>query len=256
MAQKRMFDRAIIETRNFLLISLTAKALYFLLGMEADDEGFVDPERVLRLYGGEYGDVKNLIDAQLLIPFNSGVVVITHWKQNNWLDSRRIKETQYQEERKNLQLTESGKYLLSNGLAYVKPEESSTEEYRGEESRVGDETSPSTPSSLKDLKVKVVSFSETDLELATLLRDKILSNIPTFKEPNLPMWAKEVRLMRERDNRTEEQIRYMINWCQKDHFWQANILSTRKLRDKFDTMVAQVKRGKTADKAKVGTVLL
>lgn len=112
-----MFDKAIIETRNFLNVSLTAKALYFLLGMEADDEGFVDPERIIRLYGGEYGDIKNLIDSGLVIGFESGVIVITHWNQNNWLDSRRIKPTLHIKEKEILLLTEEKKYVLSIGLA-------------------------------------------------------------------------------------------------------------------------------------------
>ena len=130
MATKRMFDKSILETDNFLNISLGAKALYFLLGMEADDEGFVSPNRIIRLYGGEYGDLKNLIDSGLVIPFNSGVVVITDWRQNNWLDSRRIKLTQYQEEKRQLTLNSQNKYLLSNGLA------SREENSRVESSRV------------------------------------------------------------------------------------------------------------------------
>ncbi len=125
MAQKRMFDKAIIETDNFLNVSLSAKALYFLLGMEADDEGFVSPNRVLRIYGGEMGDLKNLIDTGLVIPFQSGVVVITHWKENNYLDKNRIKPTQYQNEVKSL-LTQGNKYVLNNGLTRG-------EENRGEE---------------------------------------------------------------------------------------------------------------------------
>lgn len=129
MAQKRMFDRAIIETDKFLNISLSAKALYFLLGMEADDEGFVSPNRVLRIYGGEIGDLKNLIDTGLVIPFESGVVVITDWNENNWLDSRRIKPTQYQIEKKLLYLTRNKKYVLSNSLASI-------EEKRAEEKRI------------------------------------------------------------------------------------------------------------------------
>lgn len=81
-----------------------------------------------------------------------------------------------------------------------------------------------------------------DLELATSLFELIQANTPTFKEPNLQSWAKHVRLMRERDKRTPEQIQYLINWSQKDTFWQGNILSTSKLREKFDQLVAQVKR--------------
>ena len=124
MASKRMFDKSIVETDNFLNISLSAKALYFLFGMEADDEGFVSPNRVIRLYGGEKGDIKNLIDVGLLIPFKSGVVVITNWNQNNYLDKNRIKSTQYQDEKKSLLLTEQGKYVLNNRLTVVQPEES------------------------------------------------------------------------------------------------------------------------------------
>lgn len=133
MAQKRMFDKAVIETDNFLNVSLTAKALYFLLGMEADDEGFVSPNRVMRLYGAEMGDLKNLIDTGLIIPFRSGVIVITDWKQNNWLDTRRIKPTQYQDEKGQLTITSQNKYALSNGLADAQPVERSIEERRGVE---------------------------------------------------------------------------------------------------------------------------
>lgn len=92
-----------------------------------------------------------------------------------------------------------------------------------------------------------VSFDPIDLELATDLAGRIKSNTPTFKDPNLESWAAHIRLMRERDNRTPEQIRYVIDWCQKDVFWQGNILSTKKLREKFDTLVAQIKRKVNAD---------
>lgn len=142
MARKRMFDKDIIETDSFLSISMSAKAIYFLLGMEADDEGFVSPTRILRLYGGERGDLKNLIDVGLIIPFQSGVVVITHWNQNNWLDNRRIKPTQYQNEKKLLSLSSENKYMLSNGLATAEPEESRVVESRGEENRTDITASP------------------------------------------------------------------------------------------------------------------
>ncbi len=135
MANKRMFDKSIIETTKFLDVSLSAKAIYFLLGMEADDEGFVSAKRVLILYGGEMGDLKNLIDIDLVIPFKSGVVVITDWNKNNWLDSRRIKETEYQEEKRLLGLNKGKYVLLSKCLANASPEEYSIEENRIEEKR-------------------------------------------------------------------------------------------------------------------------
>ena len=78
-------------------------------------------------------------------------------------------------------------------------------------------------------------------QLANLLFQKILENNPEHKQPNLQKWANTVRLMMERDNRTEKQIKYLINWSQTHHFWKSNILSTDKLRDKFDQLAIQCK---------------
>lgn len=131
MAQKRMFDKAIIDTDKFMDLSLTSKAIYFLLGMEADDEGFVSYKKVMRIHGGNEDDVKVLVAKNFLILFPSGVVVITDWNRNNYLDKNRIKETEYQKEKKDLVLTKKGKYELNIGLTSI--EENSIEESRVEE---------------------------------------------------------------------------------------------------------------------------
>ncbi len=91
---------------------------------------------------------------------------------------------------------------------------------------------------------KVNKSNNIDLKLSEMLYEKILQNIPTFKKPNIERWANEVRKMREIDKRTPEQIEYLIDWSQNNNFWQANILSTAKLRKQFDTLVAQIKRDK------------
>lgn len=101
-----------------------------------------------------------------------------------------------------------------------------------------------------------IVFSEEDLELANHLLELIRKNTPTFKEPNIENWADHIRLMRERDNRTPQQIKFVIDWSQKDSFWSANILSTKKLREKFDTLVAQIKRNADKDKIKINSVLV
>lgn len=120
MAQKRMFDKSIIETDEFMDMTMSTKALYFLLGMEADDEGFVSPKRVMRIYGGSDDDLKILVAKNYCIAFKSGVVVITNWHENNYLDKKRVKETRYQAEKKLLALT-NGKYtMLNNSLTDVK----------------------------------------------------------------------------------------------------------------------------------------
>jgi len=123
MAQKRMFDRAITETEKFADMPMSSKGLYFLLGMAADDEGFVSARQVLKLHGGTEDDLNILLVKGFCLRMPTGICVITHWKKNNWLDSRRLRPTEYQEE-KALLLTRNGNYVLSNGLA------------RGEESRI------------------------------------------------------------------------------------------------------------------------
>lgn len=87
-------------------------------------------------------------------------------------------------------------------------------------------------------------FEICDMRFAELLFNNILKNNSNFKKPNLEKWANDIRLIRERDNRSEKQIEYLINWTQSHEFWNANILSPAKLRKQFDTLVAQVKRDK------------
>lgn len=88
---------------------------------------------------------------------------------------------------------------------------------------------------------QVYDESSIHFQLANRLYQKILVNNPNHKKPNLQNWANHVRLMMERDNRNEEQITYLIDWVQNDEFWMKNILSTSKLRERFDQLVMQVK---------------
>lgn len=128
-----MFDKAIIDTDRFMDLSMSAKALYFLLGMEADDEGFVSYKKVMRIHGGNEDDIKILIAKNFLIRFDSGVVVITEWNKNNWLDKRRIVPTEYTLEKSMLSIKADKTYSLSNGLA---PAQHSLRENRIEQNRI------------------------------------------------------------------------------------------------------------------------
>ncbi|MFD1429746.1 replication protein [Lacticaseibacillus mingshuiensis] len=77
---------------------------------------------------------------------------------------------------------------------------------------------------------------------ATYLWKKIKSNNPEHRKPNLQPWANDIRKMHEIDKRPFDKIHRMIDWCQSDTFWQTNILSAAKLREKYDTMKAQANR--------------
>lgn len=103
----------------------------------------------------------------------------------------------------------------------------------------------------KEKKTSCHKFSTSDMENAKLLFELMLLNNPSAKEPNLEKWANDFRLMRERDNRTDEAIKYLINWTQKDDFWSTNILSPAKLRKQFDALVVKIKKEKAKNQPKV-----
>lgn len=143
MAQKRMFDKRVVESDRFMDLPNSSKALYFMAGMSADDRGFFQPKRLQKMCGFTDDDYKILIAKQYFIPFESGVMVITDWTKNNWLDSRRITETEYIDEL-NLLKKINDKYELNcECLANAKPmlsqnriEENSIEENRIVESSI------------------------------------------------------------------------------------------------------------------------
>jgi len=118
MAQKRMFDKKVVGSDKFIELPNSTKALYFMAGMEADDKGFFQPRKLQRMCGFSEDDFKLLIAKRYFIAFESGVMVVTDWNKNNWLDSRRITETEYVDELKLLKLiNQKYEFLLENGDA-------------------------------------------------------------------------------------------------------------------------------------------
>lgn len=113
MARKRMFDLEIIDTDLFLEMPQSTQNLYFHLGMRADDDGFVsNPKKITKTIGANEDDLKVLFTKNFIIPFESGVIVIRHWKLNNYLRKDRYIETIYKEEKKMLTEDENGVYAL------------------------------------------------------------------------------------------------------------------------------------------------
>ena len=94
MANRRMFSLSVIDTDKFLDMPVSSQLLYFHLGMRADDDGFVSsPKRIARTTNCGDDDLRILATKGYIIPFESGVVVIRHWRQNNQLRSDRYRET-------------------------------------------------------------------------------------------------------------------------------------------------------------------
>lgn len=118
MAERRMFAKTIIDSDSFLDMPLSAQALYFHLSMRADDDGFINnPKKIQRTIGCADDDMRLLVAKSFIIPFESGVVVIKHWRINNYIQKDRYKPTTYTDERAQLQLKENGSYTecIQNG---------------------------------------------------------------------------------------------------------------------------------------------
>ena len=111
MAERRMFAKTIIDSDAFLDMPQSTQLLYFHLSMRADDDGFINnPKSIMRNTKCNEDDLKLLALKKFLIPFESGVVVIKHWKIHNYIAKDRYKETKYKEEKATLFLDENNAY--------------------------------------------------------------------------------------------------------------------------------------------------
>lgn len=117
MAERRMFAKTIVLSDAFLDLPMSARCLYFTLGMLADDDGFVNaPRAIMRQCGASDDDMKLLIAKKFVLLFDSGVIVIKHWRINNYLRNDRYTQTKYMDEKETLSLDENGAYRKECGI--------------------------------------------------------------------------------------------------------------------------------------------
>ena len=115
MAERRMFAKTIIDSDMFIDMPMSARLLYYDLAMRADDDGFVNsPKKIMRFVGASMDDMNVLIAKQFIIPFESGVVVIKHWRIHNYIRKDTYKETPYKDEKALLYLDKNNGYRLEN----------------------------------------------------------------------------------------------------------------------------------------------
>jgi len=115
MASKRMFSIDIVGSDAFMDMPIGSQLLYFHLGMESDDDGFIgNPKKVMRSVGCKDDDLKVLISKKFVLVFESGVIVIKHHRINNNWDSYNCKRTVYLEELAMLKVKENKAYTLDN----------------------------------------------------------------------------------------------------------------------------------------------
>lgn len=119
MAERRMFAKTIVTSDAFLDMPPSARCLYFLLAMLADDDGFVNaPNSIMRQAGATLDDMKLLIVKRFVLTFESGVIVIKHWKIHNLIQKDRYKETTYLEEKAMLTLDDKNAYTEADSIVY------------------------------------------------------------------------------------------------------------------------------------------
>ena len=111
MAERRMFTQKIIDSDAFLDMPLSTQSLYFHLNMRADDDGFVNnPKKIQRMIGASEDDLKLLVAKRFILAFETGVIVIKHWRMHNLLRKDRYNPTQYAEEMDTLMIKDNGSY--------------------------------------------------------------------------------------------------------------------------------------------------
>ena len=113
MAERRMFTKRITESDSFLDMPSSTQMLYFHFSMNADDDGFVNnPKKIQKMCGASDDDFKLLIVKSFIILFDSGIIVIKHWKMHNYIQADRYRPTDYVEEKSMLGIKSNKAYTL------------------------------------------------------------------------------------------------------------------------------------------------
>lgn len=111
MAQRRMFSKDIVESGAFMEMPLSTQALYLHLGMNADDDGFISNGKIImRMCGAAEDDMRLLLAKRFLLAFDNGLLVVKHWKINNYIRPDRYHATVHQEEFKTLYIKQNQAY--------------------------------------------------------------------------------------------------------------------------------------------------
>lgn len=255
MANRRMFSLDVVDTDLFMNMPMTAQNLYFHFGMRADDDGFVSsPKTLMRMLGANEDDLRILISKGLMLPFDSGIVVIVDWNINNQLRKDRYKETIYVVEKSQLKM-ENGRYYIKNkqienawqpygnhmATQYSLGEDSIDKDNKDIMSEVSEDTIEQPVK--EEEKYNKESFER---KIVDKLIDHVVKLNPRQKEKpkttkQLNAWCDEVEKMIRIDKFSEKEVEMMLDFAITDSFWHKNILSTAKLRKQTDKLMIAIK---------------
>jgi hypothetical protein len=120
MGERRMLTRKVTDDDHFMSLSASAQALYLHLSMSADDDGFCNQVALCMFKAhASVSDLEALLKLRYVYQFESGVIVIKHWRMANALRKDRYTPTVWQKEFAQLALKENGSYTLADGCQVV-----------------------------------------------------------------------------------------------------------------------------------------
>ena len=179
LAERRMFAKTIIDSDAFLEMPVTAQLLYFHLAMRGDDDGFINkPKAIMRICGAHDDDLRVLFAKKFIIPFESGVVVIKHWRIHNLIRTDRYVETKYIEEKATLYLDKLGAYTQSEDKANALPP---TKESNGHPIEL-DLGKPLVNQRLTEVSIGKYSIVKDNIKRENTKREKAELSSPTLEE--------------------------------------------------------------------------
>ncbi len=248
MAQKRMFSNSVVESDEFLEMPDSSQNLYFHLSMQADDDGFIDKwKSIMRMTGKKEDDLKILIAKAFVIPFDTGVIVIRHWRLNNYLQKDRYKETIYKDEKSKLIIDESNVYNLytdcihsidKNRLDKISIEKNSKEKEQEQEESESCGDGFLENDSCEDDFQKVLNFYEENINLLTPYTSDLLKDFADELGKDLVVYAMQIAV--ENNKKTISYIKAILNnWA------KANIKTLAEAKEE-NTKKAEKKNKKTA----------
>ena len=224
VAERRMFAKTIIDSDAFLDMPLSSQALYFHLSMRADDDGFINnPKKIQRMVGSSEDDLKLLMAKKFILAFDSGVIVIKHWKLHNYIRNDRYKPTLYQDEK--AQLIEKDNKTYSRSTAGIPDGYQMDTQVRLGKVRLGKDRKEITPSQPKATPARHKYGEYKNVLLSDQELEKLKSEFPSD-------WQKRIENVSEycaTSGRTYKNYLAVIRkWAKKDNYNQNQLSMPRK----------------------------
>jgi hypothetical protein len=266
MAERRMFALKIIDSDAFLDMPQSTQNLYFHLSMRADDDGFIsNPKKIMRMIVASDDDLRILAAKRFILTFDTGIVVIKHWRIHNYIAKDRYTPTIYKEEKEKLFLKSNGSYTdhpEGDNELYTKCiQNDDTGKVRLGKVRLGkvrlgkvrlgkvskDSASPDgddesfTEDSVPEKPKEEISAAA--LSNAQLLADLHKQNVDQGYKINsayVKKWAEDIDKINRIDGRSWDDIEKVMRWCKSDPFWRSNIISGKKFREKFTQLIGKM----------------